>query len=141
MRSGKSFKEVKILEKVKHKNSLSDVLLKIDRIIELLDRIIKNQAGYSIDTPPQLLDSSALLALPDHLRKTANVALRMGRVTAQDIADVTKRERAVESAYLNQLCTMGYLKKERDGRKVFFWIEYGTSSNTCVLESHGVPLT
>jgi hypothetical protein len=29
----------------------------------------------------------------------------------------------VESAYLNQLVIMGYLKKERKGRKAYFYVE------------------
>jgi hypothetical protein len=29
----------------------------------------------------------------------------------------------VESAYLNQLVIMGHLKKERNGRKAYFFVE------------------
>jgi predicted transcriptional regulator len=48
---------------------------------------------------------------------------RCGRATAEETAEQTKRARAVESAYLNQLVIMGYLKKERKGRKAYFYIE------------------
>ena len=68
----------------------------------------------------EALDVMTLLSLPDHLRKTATVASKLGRVTADDIAGTTNRARAVESGYLNQLVRMGYLKKERRGREVLF---------------------
>jgi predicted transcriptional regulator len=48
---------------------------------------------------------------------------RSGRATAYQISQQTNRARAVESAYLNQLVLMGYLKKERKGRKAYFFAE------------------
>jgi hypothetical protein len=66
------------------------------------------------------LDVMTLLSLPDHLRKTATVTSSLGKATADEIAEFTERARAVESGYLNQLVRMGYLKKERIGRKVIF---------------------
>jgi hypothetical protein len=66
------------------------------------------------------LDVMTLLSLPDHLRKTATVTSSLGKATADEIAGCTERARAVESSYLNQLVRMGYLKKERIGRRVLF---------------------
>lgn len=66
------------------------------------------------------LDVMTLLSLPDHLRKTATVTSNLGKATAEEISEKTERARAVESGYLNQLVRMGYLKKERVGRKVLF---------------------
>jgi hypothetical protein len=68
----------------------------------------------------EALDVMTLLALPDHLRKTATVTSKLGRATADEISENTDRARAVESGYLNQLVRMGYLKKEREGRRVLF---------------------
>ena len=68
----------------------------------------------------ETLDVMTLLSLPDHLRKTAMVICSLGKATAEEIAENTKRARAVESGYLNQLVRMGYLKKERRGREVLF---------------------
>jgi predicted transcriptional regulator len=48
---------------------------------------------------------------------------RCSKGTAEEIAEQTKRARAVESAYLNQLVIMGYLKKERKGRKAYFFLD------------------
>ena len=77
-------------------------------------------AGLSADAP---LDVMTLLSMPDHLRKTAMMICRLGKATAEEIADQTTRARAVESAYLNQLVIMGYLKKERKGRKAYFYVD------------------
>lgn len=73
--------------------------------------------------PDASLDVMTLLSMPDHLRKTAMTICRCGRATAQEIAQHTNRARAVESAYLNQLVIMGYLKKERKGRKAYFYAD------------------
>jgi len=62
----------------------------------------------------------SLLAMPSHLQKTMITMEVQGCATAEDIAKATKRARAVESAYLNQLTIMGFLHKERNGRHVFF---------------------
>ena len=76
--------------------------------------------------PDASLDVMTLLSMPDHLRKTAMSICRCGRATAEEIAEQTRRARAVESAYLNQLVIMGYLKKERKGRKAYFYIDKET---------------
>jgi len=46
------------------------------------------------------------------------------------VAEQTKRARAVESSYLNQLVMMGYLKKERRGRKAYFYVEKEVEDKT-----------
>ena len=78
--------------------------------------------------PDASLDVMTLLSMPDHLRKTAMAICRCGRATAEEIAEQTSRARAVESAYLNQLVIMGYLKKERKGRKAYFYVDRETQS-------------
>jgi len=62
-----------------------------------------------------------LLTLPDHLRKTAMTISRLSKATANEVSKETKRARAVESSYLNQLVSMGHLKRERKGRDVYFY--------------------
>jgi hypothetical protein len=73
--------------------------------------------------PDGALDVMTLLSLPDHLRKTAVTLCKLSHATANEVAGQTKRARAVESGYLNQLVLMGYLKKERRGRKAYFFVE------------------
>jgi len=77
-----------------------------------------------VKKPTGALDVMTLLSLPDHIRKTAQIVARLGRVTADEVAEQTHRARAVESAYLNQLVVMTYLKKERKGRKAYFYVEH-----------------
>lgn len=95
--------------------------------MEVMIEIQKNNTGNNLKNTPTLPDASldvmTLLSMPDHLRKTAMTICRCTRATAEEIAEHTKRARAVESAYLNQLVIMGYLKKERKGRKAYFFIE------------------
>jgi len=121
-------KPITILEKIE------ESLEKLNDKIEVMIEIQKNNNGNgnsqraSLSLPDASLDVMTLLSMPDHLRKTAMTICRCERATADQVADQTKRARAVESAYLNQLVIMGYLKKERKGRKAFFFIEKETQS-------------
>ena len=110
--------EIQLLEKIKE--SLDKLNEKIEIIIDLQKQEPRNNIPEQL---PDALDVMTLLSLPDHLRKTAITICRLGRATADEVAEQTKRARAVESAYLNQLVLMGYLKKERVGRKAYFYVE------------------
>jgi hypothetical protein len=111
-------KPVAILEKIREN---------LERLNEKIEVMIELQKHEHKDTQPQLqdapLDVMTLLSMPDHLRKTAMTVCRSGRATANEIANQTARARAVESGYLNQLVLMGYLKKERIGRKAYFYAQ------------------
>jgi len=80
-------------------------------------------SGIQIKEIPNVKRMLIALSLPDHLRLTYNTLCKYERATATDISKDTKRARAVESAYLNQLVVMGHLKKEREGRKAYFYVE------------------
>ncbi|MGQ9625170.1 MAG: transcriptional regulator [Candidatus Bathycorpusculaceae bacterium] len=110
-------KPLQILEKIRE--NLEKLNEKMEVMIEL-QKHGKKDVQLLPETP---LDVMTLLSMPDHLRKTAMTVCRLGRATADDIAQQTHRARAVESAYLNQLVIMGYLKKERKGRKAYFYVE------------------
>ena len=114
--SGK--KPVLILEKIKE--NLERLNEKIEVMIELQKHGRKNLEQPIADAP---LDVMTLLSMPDHLRKTAMAVCRLGRATADEIAQQTHRARAVESAYVNQLVIMGHMKKERKGRKAYFYVD------------------
>jgi hypothetical protein len=107
-----------VLEKIKE--NLESLNEKMEIMIELQKHGRKDVQPPLSDAP---LDVMTLLSMPDHLRKTAMTLCRMGRATADEIAGQTKRARAVESAYLNQLVIMGYLKKQRSGRKAYFFVD------------------
>jgi len=107
-----------VLEKIRE--NLERLNEKMEIMIELQKHGRKDIQQPLADAP---LDVMTLLSMPDHLRKTAMTLCRMGRATADEIALQTRRARAVESAYLNQLVIMGHLKKERSGRKAYFFEE------------------
>jgi hypothetical protein len=113
-------KPIQILEKIRE--NLERLNEKMEVMIELQKHGRREFEPLSSETP---LDVMTLLSMPDHLRKTAITICRLGKATAEDVAKQTRRARAVESAYLNQLVVMGYLKKERKGRKVYFYVDRG----------------
>ena len=110
-------KSTQLLEKIRE--SLEQLNEKIDVMIE----IQKHGQRQIPENLPEALDVMTLLSLPDHLRKTAVTLCKLEEATADKVAEQTKRARAVESGYLNQLVVMGYMKKERRGRKAYFFID------------------
>lgn len=110
-----------VLEKIR--DNLERLNEKVEVMIELQKHDRKDIQPTLTDVP---LDVMTLLSMPDHLRKTAMTVCRLGRATADEVAEQTKRARAVESAYLNQLVIMGHLKKERNGRKAYFFVDRGS---------------
>ena len=113
---------------------LVDLLKKMNRNMEAiskkLDRIVELQssgghsARPSVSLPEDMpLDVTTLLSLPDHLRKSALGLATLREATASDLSKETGRVRAVESDYLNQLVSMGLVKKKRKGRDVYFYVE------------------
>ena len=113
-------KPLHVLEKIRE--NLERLNEKMEVMIEL-QKHGRKEIQPLADAP---LDVMTLLSMPDHLRKTAMTICRCGRATAQEISVQTNRARAVESAYLNQLVLMGHLKKERKGRKAYFYADRET---------------
>jgi hypothetical protein len=112
-----------------------DLLRKLNRNMELiskkLDKLIDVERSgggamvrQTVNVPENSpLDVTTLLSLPDHLRKSALALATLGEGTATDLSKETGRVRAVESDYLNQLVSMGLVKKKRKGRDVYFYVE------------------
>ncbi len=109
---------------------LKEISSKLDRIVELLEAIRKGLpltyrkvAEVEDALSTGIIDAVTLLSVPDHLRRTLVALAKLGgEATSEEVANSTGRARAVESAYLNQLATLGYVIKERRGRKVYFII-------------------
>ena len=106
-------------EDIKRLNEKMDIILKGKQARGDLAVAVRLE-NLESDSP---LDVTALLSLTDHLRKTAMVMLGLQKATAAMVAERTGRRRATESDCLNQLVRMGYLKKRREGLKVFFYFE------------------
>ncbi len=115
--------QTRLLQKIKE--SLDSLNEKMEVIIELQKHTTKVNPEI-----PDVLDVMTLLSLPDHLRKTAITICKLEQATAEEVAEQTRRARAVESSYLNQLVMMGYLKKERRGRKAYFYVEKEEGNKT-----------
>jgi len=110
----------------KHLSTLEKIKENLERLNEKIDVLIELRQANEKEIqklPDTPLDVITLLNMPDHLRKTAIAICRSGRATAEEIANQTNRARAMESSYLNQLVIMGYLKKQRKGKKTCFYIE------------------
>ena len=109
-------------------NQMND---KLDVIVDLNQRLLKLQAngqrstmdkGKTFDGKKQP-DALTLISLPASLRKTVMTLYQLEKATAEELAKETNRMRAVESAAANQLVRLGYIKKKREGRDVYFYIE------------------
>ncbi len=110
---------MEILNKI-NKN-LEEINVKLGTLIKSTEDLEK--ASREGRKELEALDVMTLLSLPDHLRKTAMILSRLGRATASQVSTESGRARAVESGYLNQLVVMGHVKKLREGRDVYFYIE------------------
>jgi DNA-binding transcriptional ArsR family regulator len=120
-------KPLSVLERIE--DSLEKLNQKMEVMIALQKNGVEEQkAAVAPALPDASLDVMTLLSMPDHLRKTAMTICRCGKATAEEVAEQTNRARAVESAYLNQLVIMGYIKKERKGRKAYFFIDRESQS-------------
>jgi response regulator of citrate/malate metabolism len=111
---------------VKSTQLLEKIRENLEQLNEKIDVMIEIQRHGHREIPedlPEALDVMTLLSLPDHLRKTAVTLCKLEEATADEVAEQTKRARAVESGYLNQLVVMGYMKKERRGRKAYFFVD------------------
>lgn len=118
-------------------NELKKWMKRIERKIDVITQDMRR-------LPPKMpevkelgesLDVMALLSLPDHLRKSALSIIKLKKAMAEEVAKETGRARAIESAYLNQLVRMGYLKRVRKGKRVYFMTK--GNSNNIPLEGRG----
>lgn len=116
----------RIIDELREANEKLELLISSNRkLLEMQEEFLqksvskkKPMQGYKLAP-----DVMALLSLPMSLRKTVMVLYKLEKATAEDIAKETKRLRAVESSSANQLVRLGYLKKKREGRDVYFYIE------------------
>jgi len=116
------------------RSSLETVLRQVNVLQVKIETVAKNQSKI-LNTLGQMMrnaerksdsrdvmDVMVLLSLPDHLRKTAMAVSKVQNATAQVVAKMTKRTRALESSYLNQLVRMNYLEKTKRSRTVYFHV-------------------
>src|SRR5665648_519578 len=94
--------------KVNDDNEIFNLIYsKLDEIGDKLDNMtLVNKPKEEEDVAPDIM---SLLQLPENLRQTVLALYKLGDATAEDISDLTKKQRAVESKYLNDLVRMGYI--------------------------------
>jgi len=100
----------------------------LDLLISINEKMLETQKEFLQESNARAgngvsPDTLSLLSLPSSLRKTVLALYKLQKATAEDIAGETKRLRGMESAWANQLVRLGYLKKIRQGRKIYFFIE------------------
>ena len=111
---------MEILNKI-NKN-LEQINVKLGKLIKSIKDLEKTSRQGIKEL--EALDVMTLLSLPDNLRKTVMILSRLGRATASQVSNESGRARAVESNYLNQLVVMSHIKKIKEGRNVYFYIEH-----------------
>ena len=62
----------------------------------------------------------AVLAITYTMRKSLFAVAKLGKCTIDDVGIFTGRHRSVENRYLNELVRIGWLGKERKGKKIYF---------------------
>ena len=128
MRASTSTKELlmQLVDEIKQVNQRLDSLIEINSNIlkspKASQRIV-NVESQTIGQPNVDADVMSLLSLPMSMRKTVMALYKLEKATAEELAEKTQRLRGVESALANQLVRMGYLRKKREGRQVYFYIE------------------
>lgn len=101
--------------------TLEETLKRIEQKLMEIETEIKEIKLHMVNN--STITTKSLTPLPDHLRKTAMGLLKIGHGTAGDVSRYTKRARAVESGYLNQLERQGFVTSLREGRRKVFSIE------------------
>lgn len=92
----------------------------IEERLEVLETAVKAIGGSPTVNMPRSIAMNDLLALPSSLQKTMLAIQELETATTTEVAEKTGRDRTVETIYLNQLTRIGYLKKERKGRRIYF---------------------
>jgi len=67
-----------------------------------------------------------LSMLPSHLLRTYFALETLKEASASQVSEITKRARAVESSYLNQLVRMGIIDSEKRGSFKVFMLKSNT---------------
>jgi DNA-binding transcriptional ArsR family regulator len=101
------------------KNSNLHVHLRsIDKALSIVNW--KLNRLLAIHENPALRIETDIAEFPKHLQETLLALKKLGEATASDVATLTGKARAVESAYLNQLLRHGRVYRTRKGRRCFY---------------------
>jgi ArsR family transcriptional regulator, lead/cadmium/zinc/bismuth-responsive transcriptional repressor len=100
------------------RSMFSQILKEMQNIRIRLDYLENNISSWN---PPHIeVTETKLISLPDHLRKTYIAVVTKEECSAAQVSGLTKRSRAIESSYLNQLVRMGWLNKRKISKTTNF---------------------
>lgn len=102
------------------KQEVAEILDNLKKLSNRLEALLPRLGENSLSEDSNGVGLFALLAIPDHLRKSVLALSALDETTATEVAKKTARTRVAESMYLNQLHRMGYVTKTRRGRTVYF---------------------
>lgn len=94
----------------------------------------------SLNSKPMDLTESELISLPDHLRKTYLAVASKGECGATQVSRLTRRCRAIESSYLNQLVRMGWLNKCKVSNKTQFCLTLEKQPRSIIASTNAMDL-
>jgi len=106
---------------------------KNDKRLEMLERTISEVAQRLREIESawpkerKLMNVVRLMSLPEHLRTTASIVVKLGEATAVDVAKRSGRQRTLESMYLNELVRLGHAGKVKRGKEVFYRVNYAVT--------------
>ncbi len=103
------------------KRSVEERLETLEKRVEELERsrlfLSRSEESINRASPSTMTD---LLSLPDSMQKTMLALQEIREGTAAEVAVKTKRNRSVETIYLNGLFRTGQVVRERRGHRVYF---------------------
>jgi predicted transcriptional regulator len=100
-------------------SSVEERLQLIEQRLTVLEKIVvRKDENSTLSSTSISIDN--LLSLTDSLQKSMLAIQELEDATTTEIAEKTGRSRSVETIYMNQLARLGYVRKERRGRKIFF---------------------
>ncbi len=106
-------------------------MAKSDKRLEMLERTVAAVAQRleEIETAKPrehkpLMNVVRLMSLPEHLRTTASLVVKLGEATAAQISKGSGRQRTLESMYLNELVRLGHADKVKRGKEVYYRTNY-----------------
>ena len=109
-------------------DKLSDQMKEIEKKLNSLPISTKSSSGSEVEVEEQTeldedyLTPADLIFENDAIRNTGLKLVSLRIATASEIANITKKDRAVESLYLNDLYSRNKVRKLRIGRKIYFYI-------------------
>lgn len=97
------------------------------KLKDLEYRTLKTENHFSPTIDDRM---GGFLEISTTMRKSLFAVEKLGKCNIDDVSIITGRHRSVENRYLNELVRIGWLGKERNGKKIYFHIKRALSNPT-----------